>query len=78
MTKEELEEGIALAWKKAYSWKSIFKRLDLTKIKTIKTIYMALNIGYRKYAKGYKIFGEEIMSDNSDIPDPVKKRKNKK
>ena len=78
MTKEELEEGISWAWKKAYSWKSILKRMDLTKIKTIKTIYMGLNIGYRRYAKGYKIYGEDVMSDNSDIPEPIKKRRKKK
>lgn len=69
MTKEELEEGIAWAWKEAYSVKNIFKRLDLSKRKTIKSIYMLLNIGYRKYAKGFKIFDESIMSDNTDIPD---------
>ena len=69
MTKEELEEGIAWAWKEAYSVKNIFKRLDFSKRKTIKSVFMLLNIGYRKYAKGFKIFDESIMSDNSDIPD---------
>ena len=39
---------------------------------------MALNIGYRKYAKGYKIYDETVMSDNSDIPDPVTKKGKKK
>lgn len=68
MTKEELEAGIAWAWKEVYSVKNIFKRLDLTKFKTIKSVYMLLNIGYRKYAKEFEIFGKEIMSDNSDIP----------
>ncbi len=69
MTKEELEAGIAWAWKEAYSVKNIFKRLDLTKRKTVKSIFMLLNIGYRKYAKEFKIFDASIMSDNSDIPD---------
>lgn len=69
MTKEELEEGIAWAWKEAYSVKNIFKRLDLTKRKTVKSIFILLNIGYRKYAKEFKIFDASIMSDNSDIPD---------
>lgn len=73
MTKEELETGIAWAWKEVYSIKNIFKRLDLTKIKTIKSIYMLLNIGYRKYAKEFEIFGADIMSDNSDIPKPITK-----
>lgn len=69
MTKEELEEGIAWAWKEAYSIKNIFKRLDFSKKKTKKSIFMLLNIGYRKYAKGFEIFDSSVMSDNSDIPD---------
>lgn len=69
MTKEELESGIAWAWKEVYSWKNILKRLDLTKPKTLKSVYMLLNIGYRKYAKGFEIYGSDVMSDNSDIPD---------
>ena len=72
MTKKELEDGIAWAWKETYSWKNIWKRLDKTKIRTIKSIYMLVNIGYRKYAKNFEIFGADIMSDNSDIPE-VKK-----
>jgi len=72
MTKEELEAGIAWAWKETYSLKNIIKRLDFTKIKTVKSIYMLVNIGYRKYAKGFEIFGADVMSDNSDIPE-VKK-----
>lgn len=73
MTKEELEAGIAWAWKQTYSWKSIFRRLDLTKFRTMKWLYLLTNIGYRKYAKGFEIFGADIMSDNSDIPEPIKK-----
>lgn len=69
MTKEELEAGIAWAWKEAYSVKNIFRRLDLTKIRTIKSVYLLLNIGYRKYAKEFEIFGADVMSDNSDIPE---------
>ena len=72
MTKEDLEAGIAWAWKEAYSWKNIWKRLDLTKPKTMKSLYMLVNVGYRKYAKEFTIFGADVMSDNSDIPE-VKK-----
>ncbi|MBR3806927.1 MAG: radical SAM protein [Lachnospiraceae bacterium] len=72
MTKEELEEGIAWAWEQTYSWKNIIKRLDFSKKKTKKSIFMLLNIGYRKYAKGFKIFDNSVMSDNSDIPDVQK------
>ncbi|MBR6744440.1 MAG: radical SAM protein, partial [Clostridia bacterium] len=69
MTKEELEAGIAWAWKETYSWKNIRKRLDLTKFRTVKSIYMLVNIGYRKYAKEFEIFGADVMADNSDIPE---------
>ncbi len=69
MTKEELEDGINWAWKEVYSWKNIFKRLDFSKLKTIKSIFMLANIGYRKYAKEFKIFDSSVMSDNSDIPE---------
>lgn len=72
MTAKELEEGLAWAWKQTYSWKSIFKRLDLTKIRTLKSLYMLVNIGYRKYAKEFEIFGADVMSDNSDIPEVAK------
>ena len=72
ITKEELEEGIAWAWEQTYSWKNIIKRLDFSKKKTKKSIFMLLNIGYRKYAKGFKIFDNSVMSDNSDIPDVQK------
>lgn len=72
MTKEELEEGIAWAWEQTYSWKNIIKRLDFSKKKTKKSIFLLLNIGYRKYAKGFKIFDNSVMSDNSDIPDVQK------
>ena len=75
MTKEELEAGIAWAWKETYSWKNIWKRLDLTKFRTVKSIYMLVNIGYRKYAKEFEIFGADVMADNSDIPE-VKKDEN--
>ncbi|MBQ9467448.1 MAG: B12-binding domain-containing radical SAM protein [Clostridia bacterium] len=70
MTKEELENGVARAWKKAYSIGNILRRLDLTKFRTVKSVYMLVNIGYRKYAKAFRIFGKEIMSDNSDVPEP--------
>ena len=69
MTKDELEAGIAWAWKEVYSWKNIWKRLDLTKPKTMKSLFMLVNIGYRKYAKEFEIFGADVMSDNSDIPE---------
>ena len=56
-------------------WKNIRKRLDLTKFRTVKSIYMLVNIGYRKYAKEFEIFGADVMADNSDIPE-VKKDEN--
>ena len=59
---------MAFAWKQAYSLKSIFKRLDFTRPKTLKTVFLLLNIGYRKYAKAYETYDVNLMTDNSDIP----------
>lgn len=72
MSRETLTEGMEWLWKRAYTWKSIFRRLDLFKPKTIKLIYFMMNIGYRKYARAYRIYGLDVMADNSDIPDPVR------
>ena len=71
MSKEELMEGMEWLWKEAYTWKSIFRRLDIFKFRTIKSIYFGLNFGYRKYALAYKIYGLDVMADNSDIPEPL-------
>ncbi len=74
MTKEELEQGIYTAWNKAYSIKSIFKRVDvrnLFRINILYAVYFAANIGYRRYAKNFHIFDEGMMLDNSDIPEAV-------
>ena len=71
MTKEQLEEGIHEAWKRSYSIKSILRRLDWRRLRILlfSFIYALVNIGYRKYAKKFKIFDAIIMTDNSDIPD---------
>lgn len=69
MSKDELEAGIAKAWKQAYSVKNMWRRLDLSKVRTLKSVYWLLNIGYRKYAKEFEIYGADVMSDNSDIPE---------
>jgi len=70
MTAQELEEGLAYAWKKAYSWKSILRRLDMKKSRTVKLLFFAMNLAYRQYALRYSAFGEDVMCDNSDIPAP--------
>lgn len=71
MSKEEVEEGIATAWKEAYTFKSMFKRMDFKnfwKIGVLYIVYWGANIGYRKYAKSFEIYDGNIMLDNSDIP----------
>lgn len=73
MTKEELEQGISRAWEKAYSIRSIFRRIDMKNFFKINILwfgYFAVNIGYRRYAKKYQLFDEKAMMDNSDIPVP--------
>ena len=72
MTKQELLDGIEEAWKLCYSWKSIFKRFDLKRIKRWFFIYLIANIGYRKYARNFNKYDESVMTDNSDVPEPVK------
>jgi radical SAM superfamily enzyme YgiQ (UPF0313 family) len=74
MTKDELEKGITTAWKKAYSTKNILKRIDLKnllKLNIAYGIYFGVNLGYRKYADSFEAFGNEIMTDNSDIPEEI-------
>lgn len=71
MTAEELEDGITKAWKKAYSLRSIWKRIDwkhFWKIHILYGIYIAANVGYRKYARSFAIYDKAVMLDNSDIP----------
>lgn len=72
MSKQELLDGIEEAWKLCYSWKSIFKRFDLKRIKRWFFIYLIANIGYRKYARNFNKYDESVMTDNSDVPEPVK------
>lgn len=71
MTRQELEAGIGRAWREAYSVQNIWRRFDLKNIRKLwaqSFIYFALNLGYRKYAKGFAIFDEKTMTDNEDIP----------
>jgi radical SAM superfamily enzyme YgiQ (UPF0313 family) len=72
MSKTQLEQGTAWAWKASYSIGSIFKRLDWRKPKILlfSFIYLIVNIGYRKYAQEFEVYDSEVMSDNSDIPEP--------
>ena len=68
MTKSELEQGLAWAWKETYKIGNIIRRIDWFKPRLFRTIAILTNIGYRKYAKNFVIFDEQIMEDNSDIP----------
>ncbi len=68
MTKEELEQGIKWAWQETYRIKSIARRMELYNLKLPKLLQLITNMGYRKYAAGFTIYDESVMSDNSDIP----------
>jgi radical SAM superfamily enzyme YgiQ (UPF0313 family) len=48
MTVQELEQGVVLAWKHAYSFRSIFQRLRSSPAPL--PIRLATNLGYRFYA----------------------------
>jgi radical SAM superfamily enzyme YgiQ (UPF0313 family) len=69
MTAPELTAGLEHAWKKAYTLRSIFRRLDLRRVRGMAAIFLGLNLGYRVYAKNYDSFDASVMLDNSDIPD---------
>lgn len=72
MTQQELEKGIARAWRQVYSVRSIFGRIDwrhFFKFHVLYLVYLLTNIGYRKYALDYEIFDNSKMLDNSDIPE---------
>ena len=70
MTKQQLEAGLLRAWRASYSIKSILRRLNWRnpRIFLFGWLYLLVNLGYRKYARKFKIFGANIMADNSDIP----------
>jgi len=66
MTKDKLEEGLQWAWEQTYKVGSIAKRIFSINSKFL--INIPLNIGYKLYAKRLNHFTNEVMSDNSDIP----------
>ena len=70
MTPAELTSGLEHAWRKAYTLKSILRRLDLRRIKHMAVVFAILNFAYRIYAVHYAAFDESVMADNSDIPAP--------
>jgi len=68
MSKKQLEEGIAWAWKETYTATNIMKRL--LPFRHSPWLSLPLNFGYKGYAKKYEHFTKEVMCDNSDIPLP--------
>ncbi|KDR96622.1 Radical SAM superfamily enzyme YgiQ, UPF0313 family [Peptoclostridium litorale DSM 5388] len=66
MTPDELEDGTEWAWRQTYSFLNIAKRLS-----TFGTPHMAsipANLfGYRIYARNFRKFTRDVMTDNSDI-----------
>jgi len=70
MTKEQLEAGVHRAWLASYTIGSIFRRWrwNNPKLFWYGWFYWLVNLGYRKYARKFEIFGADVMADNSDIP----------
>ena len=70
MTKEQLEAGVLQAWEGSYSIRSILRRWQWYKpgLFLYGWLYLIMNFGYKKYARHFKIFPAEIMTDNTDIP----------
>lgn len=74
MTKPELEAGLLSAWRSAYSWRGILRRIDWRNILRLHVGYLVFflaNIGYRQYAGRMEGFDDAAMVDNSDIPLPA-------
>lgn len=67
MTRDQLEEGTAWAWEETYKASSIFKRL--LPLNRAPWLALPVNWGYRGYAKKFRSFTRELMTDNSDIPE---------
>ena len=73
MTKQQLEAGLLRAWRASYSIKSILRRWNWRnpRVFLFGWLYLLVNLGYRKYARKFEIFGANIMADNSDIPETM-------
>lgn len=69
MTPDELIEGLEWAWRETYSYSAIAQRL--TYFKSFLPASVPTNLGYRHYADKFSLFTKDVMTDNSDIPDPV-------
>jgi hypothetical protein len=54
MSVDELQQGTALAWKKAYSWAGMLSRLRHTAAPL--PVALVTNLGYRFYAKNLDRF----------------------
>ncbi len=68
MSKEQLEEGTAWAWKETYKLSGIAKRL--APFTQSAWLSLPLNFGYRGYAEKFLKFTRDVMCDNSDIGEP--------
>ncbi|MCL1897012.1 MAG: hypothetical protein FWG03_10770, partial [Clostridiales bacterium] len=78
MTKDELEAGLHQAWLGSYSAKSILRRWrwNNPKLFFYGWLYLLVNLGYRQYAKKFKVFDAGVMADNSDVPGPDEPEQN--
>jgi radical SAM superfamily enzyme YgiQ (UPF0313 family) len=66
MSPEELEAGLAWAWRQTYKISAIFERIAVWD--TMFPLKIPVNLGYRTYAQKLYHFTEDVMRDNSDIP----------
>lgn len=65
MSPEQLEEGITWAWNETYKALNIAKRLATPGM--AHGLAAVVNFAYKGYAKKFKAFTKEVMTDNSDI-----------
>lgn len=62
MTVRELEEGHHWAWKEAYKWSSIIKRIAMSR--SFLEIIVLSNYAYRRYGRNLQRFSNEIMKSD--------------
>lgn len=67
MTRGQLEEGTAWAWRETYKIAGIARRL--APFRLAPWLSVPLNLAYRGYAEKFTAFTREVMCDNSDIGD---------
>lgn len=66
MSRDQLEAGLAWAWRETYRPGAIARRIASFSMRGL--IDVPVNLGYRQYAQRLPEFGRHVMADHSDVP----------